>query len=101
MLELKLNQEVYFKAELLSMKVMAVSKQYAVCFRQEENDAFFMVLDFNKNIRSEKPYSFNRIDGDVQKYCDLLLNELEAGDCEINKSFCAVLDIDMDKSKFQ
>ena len=58
MSKLKLNQEVFFIAENLPMKVMAMSDRYAICFREENGNPYFMSLDFDKNIRNKKPYIF-------------------------------------------
>ncbi|MCD0480409.1 hypothetical protein LPB90_18375 [Chryseobacterium sp. LC2016-29] len=94
MVNLKLNQEVYFDDEKQPMKVLAVSDRFAVCFREENETPYFLNLDFIKNIRNKEPFIFKRIDGDYQKFCDLQLKELEEGKSEINKRNCRELNID-------
>ena len=94
MTNLTLNQDVYFKGEIIPMNIMALSENFAVCFREQNGLPYFLVLDFKNNISNKEAYIFKRIDGDNQKYCDILMKELEEGKCEINKQNSKPINID-------
>lgn len=92
--KLKLYQDVYFVGENISMKVMAISDNYAICFKEENKKPYFLCLDFKNNIRNIEPYIFDRLDGDNQKYANIQLKDFEEGKSEINRKNCRVLNID-------